>query len=335
MSFNFKTLSKLKIPKPARILGWIVITGMVITILILTYTPWVQTVNGDGTVTTRYPNDRVQQINALVEGRITEWFVTDGDTVKKGEPIARIIDNDPLLLERLNAKKEAVTLQLNTIAQAVQTANLNYKRRKNLFEQKLGSRIDKENALLQVQKLRARHASLQAELNKVEIKLSRQSLQLITAPRDGVIIGVHSGDSSTFVTAGQALATFVPANIKRIAEIKVPGRDIPLIKIGHKARLQFSGWPSLQFSGWPSVAIGTFSGVVTYVDPVADLNGLFRVMVAEDKRDEPWPDQRFTMLGTKVRAWILLDTVALGYELWRRLNTFPPEFPNVDDQIRK
>ncbi|MEM8636960.1 MAG: RND transporter, partial [Pseudomonadota bacterium] len=26
-----------------------------------------------------------------------------------------------------------------------------------------------------------------------------------------------------------------------------------------------------------------------------------------------------------VRAWVLLETVPVGYELWRQLNNFPPE----------
>jgi oligopeptide/dipeptide ABC transporter ATP-binding protein len=37
----------------------------------------------------------VQNVNALVPGRIDAWFVTDGSIVKRGDPIARIVDNDP------------------------------------------------------------------------------------------------------------------------------------------------------------------------------------------------------------------------------------------------
>ena len=43
------------------------------------------------------------------------------------------------------------------------------------------------------------------------------------------------------------------------------------------------------------------------------------------------PDQRFVRFGSKARGWVLLDTVSVGYEIWRQLNNFPPNFP-VDGQ---
>ena len=35
---------------------------------------------------------------------------------------------------------------------------------------------------------------------------------------------------------------------------------------------------------------------------------------------EPWPDDPLV-----VQAWVLLETVPVGYEIWRQLNNFPPE----------
>jgi len=34
-------------------------------------------------------------------------------------------------------------------------------------------------------------------------------------------------------------------------------------------------------------------------------------------------------LGANARGWILLDTVSLGFELWRLLNNFPPVNSNT------
>ncbi|MFM7322283.1 MAG: hypothetical protein ACKO5K_12275, partial [Armatimonadota bacterium] len=34
--------------------------------------------------------------------------------------------------------------------------------------------------------------------------------------------------------------------------------------------------------------------------------------------------------GTDVVAWVLLDQVPLGYELWRQFNAFPPNFRPLD-----
>jgi hypothetical protein len=109
--------------------------------------------------------------------------------------------------------------------------------------------------------------------------------------------------------------------------MNVNGLDAPLVTPGRHVRLQFDGWPVFQFSGWPSAAIGTFEGIVEFVEPIADANGNFKVWVRETTTDRPWPNDRYVRLGSRVKGWVLLEEVKLGYELWRQLNSFPPKYP--------
>lgn len=75
--------------------------------------------------------------------------------------------------------------------------------------------------------------------------------------------------------------------------------------------------------------MGTFGGVVIAVDQSAQADGRFRVLMREDRSDpHRWPEERFVRFGAKAQAWVLLDTVPVGYEIWRQLNSFPPELPN-------
>ena len=53
-------------------------------------------------------------------------------------------------------------------------------------------------------------------------------------------------------------------------------------------------------------------------------NGKFRVLVAEDKDDRPWPKEM--KMGTGAVGFALLKNVAIWYELWRNINGFPPDF---------
>src|SRR5690606_5169097 len=106
-------------------------------------------------------------------------------------------------------------------------------------------------------------------------------------------------------------------------ELWVDGNDMPLIRPGEEVRLQFEGWPVVQFSGWPSLAIGTFGGRVAFVDATSGASGKFRVVVVEDSV-EPWPSEARLRQGVRVRGWILLSEVSLGFELWRQINGFPP-----------
>jgi hypothetical protein len=197
---------------------------------------------------------------------------------------------------------------------------------KELYEAGLSARRDYEQTQIRVEDFKGRVATAAAKLSRVDVNLSRQSVQTVTAPRDGVILSVNAGDAATYVNAGDILATFVPETPERVIEIFVDGRDIALVQTGAKARIQFEAWPAVQFSGWPSVAVGTFGGLVQSVDPSAQPNGRFRILIAEDPDDaNPWPEERYVRIGAKVRSWILLETVPVGYELWRQLNNFPPE----------
>lgn len=325
---HFKTLDSIKPPKIMRVVSVLLFLATVAIVCFLIYAPWVQTTSGSGVVTALNPTDRQQNINALVAGRIEEWFVTDGSVVSKGDPIVRIADNDPNLIQRLEAEREQAEIQLQAARNGQATAQLDLDRMRDLFESGLAARRDYEQAQIRVQDFRGRVASAAANLNRAEVNLSRQSVQLVTAPRDGRILSVNAGDNATYVTAGQVLATFVPESPQRVIEVFVDGRDIALVEPGKKARIQFEGWPVVQFSGWPSQAVGTFGGEVVSIDPSAQANGRFRVLIGEDPEEEPWPSERYIRFGATVRAWILLETVPVGYEIWRQLNNFPPELAN-------
>mgnify|MGYP001033083793 CR=1 FL=1 len=325
---HFKTLNRQKVPRVMPAVAWIIGVGLLAGALFLIFAPWQQTSAGAGTVTALNPNDRLQEINAVVSGRIQEWYVRDGMRVKVGDPIVRVVDNDPRLLERLESERGQVVAKLESAQTAEQTANIDMRRMRDLYEEGLASRREFEQARIRVEELKSRVAEAAAELTRVEVNISRQSVQIVRAPRDGVILRVNAGDAATFVNAGEVVATFVPDNVLRAVEIFVDGRDVALVQPGAPVRLQFEGWPAVQFSGWPSVAVGTFQGTVEAVDPSAQPDGRFRVLVVEDEQaDTAWPEERFVRFGAKARGWVLLGTVSVGYELWRQLNNFPPSLP--------
>jgi len=326
---KFTALKTVRRPRVFRTVLVTLVIGIAIAVLFLIYVPWVQTTAGRGVVTTLNPNERQQEINALVEGRIDEWFVEDGSRVERGDPIVRIADIDRNLVDRLRAERAQVEVQLQSAQNALATARIDLGRMQELFEAGLSARRDYEQAQIRVEEMRGRVAEAQGALTRSETNLARQSEQLVTAPRDGFIQSINAGDAATFVSAGQVLATFVPEAQTRVVEVFVDGRDVALLEAGEEARIEFEGWPAVQFSGWPSIAIGTFPGVVASVDQVAQPDGRFRVLIAQDpSAEQQWPEERYARFGTVVRAWILLETVPVGFEIWRQLNNFPPELPS-------
>ena len=325
---HFTTLAAIKTPQVMRAVFFMLLTAIIVTLAFLIYVPWVQTTSGRGVVTTLSPNERKQDINALVPGRIEEWYVRDGSSVKKNDPIVRIADIDPQLLDRLQAERGQMVLQLQAAQSALATAQIDERRSQELFQAGLSARRDYELAQIKVADMQGRVAAAQADLNRADTNIARQSEQIVRAPRDGFIQSLNAGDAATFINAGDVLATFVPEGAERVIEIFIDGRDVALVRPGDKTRIQFEGWPAVQFSGWPSVAVGTFGGQVIAVDHSAQVNGRFRVLIAEDKTElNRWPEERYVRFGAVVQAWVLLETVPVGYEIWRQLNSFPPELP--------
>ncbi|MCB9592668.1 MAG: HlyD family efflux transporter periplasmic adaptor subunit [Sandaracinaceae bacterium] len=393
------------------------LTGAFVAFVVFTLvSPWQQNVRGGGRVIAYAPLERRQNVEAPVGGRVVEWFVQEGSVVAVGDPIVRISDNDPQLMERLGlerdataerlrnyeasveaqrARLEAVTRgQASSVASydarvraaqqsveasdqreqaadaALDTATLNLARQRALSEQGLASvrdrelaelawaqartnrdsarararasrdeltakraeleraRADRESAIesarTSLQSYQSDAANARAALARLDVRISRQEAQLVTASRAGTIFRLVANQGGDQVSAGDTLAVLVPDTVDRAVELWVDGNDAAIIAPGRDVRLQFEGWPAVQFAGWPSVAVGTFGGRVAFVDSTDDGRGNFRVVVVPDPDDEPWPSTRFLRQGVRANGWVLLERVSVGFELWRQLNGFPP-----------
>jgi multidrug efflux pump subunit AcrA (membrane-fusion protein) len=331
--YDFSSYNKIKIPKIIQYVTFTLVFFIIFIFLFLILTPWIQTAFGSGTVTAVDPSERVQNISALVKGRIKKWYIHEGDIVKQGDRLVKIIDNDPNYIQRLIEQRDAYKNSYDAIHIATETALLNYNRQNRLFSDGLASKLDVEKSRIDYKKYISELQKAQVMLQQAESKLSQQHVQIIYAPRDGMIIKTLAGDLSTSVKAGDILASLVPLNVEPAVELYIHGIDIALIHKGRKVRLQFEGWPSIQFSGWPTTAIGTFGGVVTSVDPIISSNGRFRIIVRPDHHDKPWPESHHLHYGAKVKGWVLLEKVKLYYEFWRQLNAFPPEYNLKTDAI--
>ncbi len=90
--------------------------GIVFFLAIIMFLPWTQNIKSNGDVTTLYQDQRPQEINSPIPGRIEKWYVKEGDFVAKGDTILQISEIkaeylDPNLIGRtqqqLAAKKDA------------------------------------------------------------------------------------------------------------------------------------------------------------------------------------------------------------------------------------
>ena len=176
----------------------------------------------------------------------------------------------------------------------------------------------------------AQSSSFDAEVqvSKLETNLAnykkRGSLMYITAPQDGFINkAIKSGLGETF-KAGEELVSIMPANYDLAVEMFVRPIDLPLIHLEEKVRVQFDGWPAIVFSGWPNLSYGTYGAKVIAIENFISSNGMFRVLLIPDDNTASWPTA--IRIGSGARTIALLENVPIWYELWRQINSFPPNF---------
>lgn len=169
-----------------------------------------------------------------------------------------------------------------------------------------------------------------AQVSKLENTRSnyaiRNAMLYIKAPLDGYINrALKTGIGESF-KEGERLVGIMPANYDVAIETYIEPIDLPLVHKGEKFRVQFDGWPAIVFSGWPNASYGTYGAQVVAVERFISDNGKFRILLAPDKDDYTWPQA--IRVGSGVKAIGLLEDVPIWFELWRKLNGFPPNFYN-------
>ena len=92
------------------ILRWMMGFSLIAFVFLLL--PWTQNIQAPGLITTRSPEQRPQELNSIIAGRIEKWYVKEGDLVKKGDTILKITEVkenylDPELLKRTEEQIKA------------------------------------------------------------------------------------------------------------------------------------------------------------------------------------------------------------------------------------
>lgn len=168
----------------------------------------------------------------------------------------------------------------------------------------------------------------EATVTKMQNQISNYSIRsgyyYVRAPQSGYISKALKNGVGETVKDGAELISIVPNLSDFAVEMFVSPTDLPLIHVGNKVRLQFDGWPAIVFSGWPQVSYGSYGGKIVAVDNFVGANGKYRVLVAPDPKDHPWP--KGLRMGVAVKTMTLLKNVPIYYEFWRKINGFPPNY---------
>src|SRR6476661_797558 len=227
----------------------------------------IETVNATGKV---YPEVEVK-ISPDISGEITELNVLEGDSVKKGQVLARIYadiyatqrDQAAAAVNQQQAMTANSQSQLDALKASMDQAEHTYNRQKQLLDDKVISKAEFEQAesaylsakanynaaLESIKGNKASIASAQANLSRANKDLNRTTL---IAPMNGVIssLSVKKGER----VAGNSFA--LGTEMMRVADmtvmevrVDVGENDIVKVNIGDSADVEVDAYNNRKFKG--------------------------------------------------------------------------------------
>jgi multidrug resistance efflux pump len=152
--------------KSTEIKPWLV--SLLIITLLLIFLPWTQNIRSKGNITSIYQEQKPQKIYSPIAGKISKWWVREGDTVRAGDTLAKITEIkgeylDPNLISRTQQQLTAKEGSLKFYEQKVQATNdqIQNLRRSLTLKQ---NQVDNKIKQLQ-QKITGERAELEAAQN--------------------------------------------------------------------------------------------------------------------------------------------------------------------------
>lgn len=227
----------------------------------------VETVNASGQI---YPEVEVK-ISPDISGEIVELNVEEGDSVKKGQVLARIYadiyatqrDQAAASVNQQQAMTANSAAQLNALKATMEQAERTYNRQKQLLDDKVISQAEFEQAQSAWLSAKANYAAAEQSIlgNKASVLSAQASLArankdlgrtTLVAPMNGVI-------SSLSVKKGERVAgnSFnVGTEMMRVADmavlearVQVGENDIVKVNLGDTADIEVDAYNNRKFTG--------------------------------------------------------------------------------------
>lgn len=143
--------------------------------LLLGFLPWRQTVSGNGEVVIYSPMDRPQTVEAQISATVAEWRVSEGERVKAGQVLARLVDIDakyldPKALTRIRQAREfAETTLRETEGRIVELGN-----QRDLLREARGNALDAARRAIGQSQARARAAGQRVKATEGSVQIARR-----------------------------------------------------------------------------------------------------------------------------------------------------------------
>lgn len=231
-----------------------------------------------------YPEIEVK-VSSDVSGEITDLPVLEGDSVKKGQILARIyadiygsmVDKAAASVSQSQAQLANSAAALNSFKARLDQNKAAYNRNKELLGQKVISKSEFETseatylaaladynaAVQQINGNKFAVQSAQANLNEANKNLGRTT---IAAPMSGIVslLSVKKGERvvGTAQMTGTEMLRIADMNTMEV-QVDVGENDIPKVKYGDTAIIEVDAYNSRQFKGIVTQIASSSKGAAT------------------------------------------------------------------------
>lgn len=242
-------------------------TGMKVTAEEVQKRSIVETVTASGKI---YPEVEVK-ISSDISGEITELNVQEGDSVKRGQVLARIYA-DVYSSQRDEAQSRLVQSQatvansqaaLDALKAQLDQAQAAFNRNKELFDQKVISKAEFEQFQTQLrsaqsqynaalQNIRSLQANVQSARTNLEMANKNLGRTTVRSPMDGVIsmLAVKKGERvvGTAQMAGTEMMRVADLGSMEV-RVEVGENDIVKVSLGDSADVEVEAYNNRKFRG--------------------------------------------------------------------------------------
>lgn len=231
-----------------------------------------------------YPEIEVK-VSSDVSGEITDLLVKEGDSVKRGQVLARIyadiygsmVDKAAASVSQSQAQLANTAAALNSYKARLDQNKAAYLRNKQLLTEKVISRSEFETAeaaylaaqadynaaVQQINSNKFAVQSAQANLNEANKNLGRTT---ISAPMGGIIslLSVKKGERvvGTAQMTGTEMLRIADMNTMEV-QVDVGENDIPRVKLGDTAVIEVDAYNSREFKGIVTQIASSSKGAAT------------------------------------------------------------------------
>lgn len=156
-----------RIRKKSKVKYWTY--GILAGLVLILFLPWTQNISARGNVTTLRQEQRPQQLNTIIPGKVVKWFVKEGDFVNKGDTIIQLSEIkddylDPNLLSRTREQLTAKSLSVDN------------------YRSKAGTADQQVAALNQARELKI--SQIENKIRQQRMKVQADSMDMIAATND-------------------------------------------------------------------------------------------------------------------------------------------------------